>query len=444
MMFAKLTPVAAGLAFALAALSATPALSQVRTPTHVACVGDSITAGLGSSASNRTYPAVLQTMLGTGVQVRNFGNSGSTMLSVGDKPYQNQAEYTAATTFVSGAGASAVVDVIIMLGTNDTKSYNWTVGSTTRAAQYMTDYAAMIDHFANLSTHPVVYLALPVTVYTNTYGITNTVLVNDINPIIRQLATQKGLPLIDLAAPTTNHSEWFPDGVHPNDAGYMVVAQIIHDALLRSLGTGGSGGGGGGGGGAGGAGGGSAGRGGAGGSAGGSAGSAAGGRGGGSAGGAGGGAGGGVAGRGGASGGGGGNAGAAGSAAGTGGGAGAGGSGTAGAMATDGGGAGSSGQGGAAAGGRGGTGVTGGAGTGIAGTGVAGSGGTAATGGAGGAPSPSDDAGGCGCALGAGQTPGAAIVFIGLTLLALALRRRQHRRARLSRRAHKAISSRAR
>ena len=90
-MLAKLTPMAAGLAFVLAALFATPALSQQRVPTHVACVGDSITAGVGSSASNRTYPAVLQTMLGAGVQVRNFGNSGSTMLSVGDKPYQNQA-----------------------------------------------------------------------------------------------------------------------------------------------------------------------------------------------------------------------------------------------------------------------------------------------------------------------------------------------------------------
>ncbi len=242
MMLAKLPPVAAALAFALAALFATPALSQPRTPTHVACVGDSITAGLGSSSGTRTYPAVLQTMLGSGVQVRNFGNSGSTMLSVGDKPYKNQAEYTAATTFVSGAGASAVVAVIIMLGTNDTKSYNWTVSGGTRAAQYMTDYVAMIDHFANLSTRPVVYLALPVTVFSNTFGITNTVLVNDINPIIRQLATQKGLPLIDLATPTATRSELFPDGVHPNDTGYMLVAQIMRDGLLRGGGTGGTGG----------------------------------------------------------------------------------------------------------------------------------------------------------------------------------------------------------
>ena len=378
-------------------------------PTHVACVGDSITAGLGSSSGTRTYPAVLQTMLGSGVQVRNFGNSGSTMLSVGDKPYKNQAEYTAATTFVSGAGAAAVVDVIIMLGTNDTKSYNWMVSGGTRAAQYMTDYVAMIDHFANLSTRPVVYLALPVTVFSNTFGITNTVLVNDINPIIRQIATQKGLPLIDLATPTATRSELFPDGVHPNDAGYMLVAQIMRDGLLRGGGTGGTGGTGGVGGLGGGAGGssGAAGRGGAGGGGAGRGGGGGGNAGGGAGrGGSGGGAGGG-AGRGGS--GGGGIAGAGGSAAG----AGAGGSGTAGAMATDGG---TAGQGGAAAGGRGGTGV--------AGAGVAGAAG--ATGGAGGEPPPSDDAAGCGCAL--GTNPGGASAAIGLVLLALARRRRRRRR----------------
>jgi hypothetical protein len=54
----------------------------------------------------------------------NYGHSGATMLSTGDLPYQLQPEYTSATSFVSGAGATATVDVIIMLGTNDSKDYN--------------------------------------------------------------------------------------------------------------------------------------------------------------------------------------------------------------------------------------------------------------------------------------------------------------------------------
>ncbi len=98
----------------------------------------------------------------------NYGHNSATMLSVGDLPYQNLTEYTAATTFVSGAGATAVVDVIIMLGTNDSKSYNWMVGTGTRAQQFVTDCGAMVDHFASLPTHPLVYLAFPPRAFANT------------------------------------------------------------------------------------------------------------------------------------------------------------------------------------------------------------------------------------------------------------------------------------
>ncbi len=221
-------------------------------PTHVACVGDSITQGVGASSGNTNYPADLQALFGSSVQVKNFGHSGATMLSVGDLPYQQQSEYASATTFVSGAGSGAVVDVIIMLGTNDSKPYNWTVGTSTRAEQFRTDCAAMVDHFAQLPTHPLVYLALPPHAYANSYQISGTVIHDQILPILRAVAAAKGIPIIDIDTPTTGHPELFPDGVHPNDAGYKILAQTIHDGLLASVdGTGGSSAGGSGGGGAG-------------------------------------------------------------------------------------------------------------------------------------------------------------------------------------------------
>src|SRR4051812_1034406 len=97
------------LPFGVSAASATP-----RTPTHVACVGDSITQGVGASSGSTNYPADLQKLLGNAVKVGNFGHSGATMLSAGfgDAPYQNDPEYQAATSFVTNAGAGAVVDVI--------------------------------------------------------------------------------------------------------------------------------------------------------------------------------------------------------------------------------------------------------------------------------------------------------------------------------------------
>jgi len=220
-----------------------PAEAATRIPTHVACVGDSITAGYGASSSNASYPTVLQGLFGNGVRVDNFGHSGATLLSAGDLPYKQQSEYTAATTFVANAGSSATVDVILMLGTNDSKSQNWMVNGGTRAEAFRTDLSAMVDHFAQLATHPLVFLARPPRAFQNSYGISGAIIHDQILPIIEQVAAAKGLPVIDIDTPTAGHQDLFPDGVHPNDAGYRLLAQLMHDGLLAaSGGAGGAGG----------------------------------------------------------------------------------------------------------------------------------------------------------------------------------------------------------
>jgi sialate O-acetylesterase len=136
--------------------------AEPRKPTHVACVGDSITAGSGASDAAHNYVSQLQTMLGNGVQVRNFGRSGATMLGpdYGDLPYIEQTQYTDATTFVDTAGPNAVVSVVIILGANDSKPFNWDEPQK-NDQQYKKDYLAMVDHFANLQTKPAVYVGFP-------------------------------------------------------------------------------------------------------------------------------------------------------------------------------------------------------------------------------------------------------------------------------------------
>ena len=228
------------------ALSASRTAAAAPTPTHVACVGDSITFGLFASSPAASYPSVMQNLFGSAVNVQNFGHSGATMMTVADQPYQNTAEYTNATTFVAGAGANALVDVVIMLGTNDSKAYNWMVGTGTRAQQFVTDCGALVDHFASQSTHPRVYLALPSRSFDNTYGISGAIIHDQMLPLIRQVAAAKGVPVIDVDTPTAPHPELFPDGVHPNDTGYALIAQVIHDGLLSATaadaGAGGQGG----------------------------------------------------------------------------------------------------------------------------------------------------------------------------------------------------------
>jgi MYXO-CTERM domain-containing protein len=227
----------------LGTLSAvSPAEASPRTPTHVACVGDSITQGVGASSGSTNYPADLQKLLGSAVKVGNFGHSGATMLSAGfgDAPYQNDTEYQAATSFVTTAGAGAIVDVIIMLGANDSSSRNWTpAGKPKNDQQFLKDYRAMVEHFTGLSPKPVVYLVFPLATGNNCScgtlccQISGTVIHDEQIPLIQMLAEEQKLPTIDLNTPTTGHPEYFGDGIHPNDAGYVVVAQTMKDGLLR-------------------------------------------------------------------------------------------------------------------------------------------------------------------------------------------------------------------
>lgn len=232
----RITALVSWCAACLGMTLASSATAEPRKPTHVACVGDSITAGNGATSTAKNYPSQLQMLLGSSVQVKNFGNSGSTMLSdgFGDKPYIKQAEYTNATSFVSNAGAGAVVSVVIILGANDSKPYNWDPAAGKNDQQYLKDYRAMVEHFAGLSTKPTIYLGYPLATGSNPCcDIRGNVMHDEQIPLIAQLAMEKHLPVIDLNTPTTNHPEYFGDGVHPNDAGYLVMANLVKKGLER-------------------------------------------------------------------------------------------------------------------------------------------------------------------------------------------------------------------
>ncbi len=203
-----------------------------RPVTHVACVGDSITAGAGASQSSANYPSRLQRLFGDSVQVQNFGRSGATLLTVGDLPYIEQPEYTAATNFVDNAGSDAVVSVVIVLGANDSKPFNW--DGAGRPEQFLTDYLALVEHFQGLSTQPTVYVALPLATGNNPCcDIRGDVIADDQIPLIEQVAQERRVPIIDLNAPTAGHPEYFGDGVHPNDGGYTIMADLVKAGLGR-------------------------------------------------------------------------------------------------------------------------------------------------------------------------------------------------------------------
>jgi len=191
---------------------------------RVACVGDSIT--YGSGISNRTrdsYPAQLEQILqqyDTAWEVDNYGVSGATLLSTGDRPYIHQGAYNSAL-------ASHPDIVIIKLGTNDSKPHNWA-----HKDDYVSDYGAMIDAFRALPSEPEVWICKPVPAFYVNFAISPTVIREEILPLIDEIAVLKGTPVFDLHAALLDHADLFPDGIHPNAEGASVMAQFIAPFLL--------------------------------------------------------------------------------------------------------------------------------------------------------------------------------------------------------------------
>jgi len=186
----------------------------------VACIGNSITQGQGMK-KEETYPGQLQLKLGSDWDVRNFGHSGRTLLRHGDFPYVNEVTYTNAKDFAPDV-------VLIKLGTNDAKPQNWKFKD-----EFIADYNAMIKEIQSLPSKPIVILCLPVPAYATNFRINDTVVNGEIQRMVREVAKQNHLQLIDLYTPLSNHKEWFPDNIHPNPGGTAEMARVVAAVLQK-------------------------------------------------------------------------------------------------------------------------------------------------------------------------------------------------------------------
>ena len=179
---------------------------------RVACAGDSITEGT-------EYPHDLALMLGANYSVGNFGVGGSTVSSQSDKPYMNQTKFQSLKSFSPNI-------VIIMLGTNDAyPSRQEALGS------FKSDYEKLIASVQTLSTKPKIYLVLPPPIFNNSLGPDNTILVQNVIPLIRQVANETGLPVVDANTLLLGRAYDFWDGVHPNIEGSKILTTQIYDAI---------------------------------------------------------------------------------------------------------------------------------------------------------------------------------------------------------------------
>lgn len=198
-------------------------------PIRVACVGDSITAGVGTkNAKTESYPSVLQSKLGDKYEVRNFGVPSRTMLKKGNPSYWRESAFQDAQTFKPDI-------VIIMLGTNDSKhpsaeepkaTNNWRF-----KADYVRDYEEMIGLFQKANDKADIFVMQPVPAFPGRWGVNDETVHTEIGPMVAQVAKDTGAHLIDLYTPLQNQKALFPDTVHPNAAGAKLVADTVFKAL---------------------------------------------------------------------------------------------------------------------------------------------------------------------------------------------------------------------
>jgi sialate O-acetylesterase len=200
----------------------------------VACIGDSITFGARLEYRDKyAYPAQLQGLLGENYLVENFGVGSCTLIHKGEPNVWTQ---------LPKIEELKPDLVIISLGTNDTcggKRACWD-----HKDDFPGDYRDLIDSLRTFSSNPKIYICAPSPMVTETPGLDSARIADlqerkprlqELITIVKKIAAEKKTNFIDLNMPMAHRPELFTekDGVHPNIAGYTVIAQLVYTAIQK-------------------------------------------------------------------------------------------------------------------------------------------------------------------------------------------------------------------
>jgi lysophospholipase L1-like esterase len=188
-------------------LSNKQARAQVKT--KIACIGDSITELSG-------YPEQAKQKLGDSYIVGNFGACGTTVSLDSESPYMQSRAYASAKSFQPDAA-------IVMLGTND-------ANPSFSGSRFMADYLTLLNALKQYSSGLKIWVVKPPHVFDETW-LSGHIMSLEVIPSITEVAKQANLPLIDVYSVTDNPDLFF-DGVHPNEVGAQIIADVICQAIL--------------------------------------------------------------------------------------------------------------------------------------------------------------------------------------------------------------------
>ena len=200
--------------------------------TRVACVGDSITYGTAiPNVFRHCYPAQLKRMLGPDYHVANFGFNGKTAIDLNENSFRRTKQYRLSLEYQPQVA-------VIMIGTNDSKTFNWPGRKLFKA-----HYRSLLQSYLALPSQPMIVLCTPNSIY-HPRRQTNVEYNYDIDKenlliacdVVKEVAAEFGLDCIDMYHVTAEHPEWYRfDGIHPDQHGAHAIATEVFQLLQKKL-----------------------------------------------------------------------------------------------------------------------------------------------------------------------------------------------------------------
>ena len=219
-------------------------------PIKVACIGEHTTHSDLYPATNREaqppgkqeYPAMLQTLLGAGYDVRNFGDCCASVLQ-GYTPAETH-PYVLGSLPGRGPGYAeslAFLPDIVVIGSWG--RHDWGLskapGEVWDLATFQNDYDDLVQRYMKLASHPKIYVSLPIPILFGQGTVPdNGVTTSSVLPAIKAVASKYNLPVVDLYTAFLGRKDLFRmpptdgEGEHVADGpGLQHIADTVYAAM---------------------------------------------------------------------------------------------------------------------------------------------------------------------------------------------------------------------
>lgn len=195
-----------------------PAMTPPDTPPlRIACIGDSITAGVGLSAP---YPAVLQELSSNRWTVANFGVPGKTLLLQSGRAWADTPAAARALDFCPDA-------VVALFGIND-------LAHPDILSAFADDGLAVLSRFRDANPDVRLYVCTPTPLApADLEADANRAIRETLLPLVETLALRAGARLIPVHSVYPCTLRRLPDGTHPDSIGARLIAETVFAALSR-------------------------------------------------------------------------------------------------------------------------------------------------------------------------------------------------------------------